>query len=655
VIGWGLLASGVPYCDLKENPDLVLEAAQRLENGSEMEDDLRNNMDTVLSHASSSKQARRDRIEALCKNRNDIDRGVAQLGKTMTARGGSPKPKKTKQDVPAVCEDPPMPFNQVRSMFSEKMKAIMMQDRGLLRKIFQKNDKDNKGVLNPTQFHDLGVEYELGLSPAESRNFMVQYTSGKPFMSFQDFFQNLLGFPHDFFSMKFDAKPKPEKNQQQLVKKLPKTTTDEKLASLFVRSLRKELYDVHQALTMGLTKERLDTHLTSSDVYRIFHCKGIELSKIEIQEIIDHYDFDCDGKIDYNELVYELLDLPLPKHVRDTLPAPRRTSRPPLGPRTKSLMEMLRQQCRRCAVSNSKLDHMFSVYDKDGSGSIAYDEVQGMVKEFHLEASGKDAAAVILDRFSPAGAMTYEEFCTDVVGLPQGAHQVRELDPEEERLNPQKLRESVSEAIKGKIYRNPNAVKKAFVMFDKDFGGSVSWPEFRDGFTSLGLPASKAQMKQLFNEFGPNGGQLSVKPWSRQLLGLDEDASPNKPSSRRHGGTPQLVPPGSGRPRSSLEALPVRGASKLSITPGARRVATADAALAPSQYLIRSASQGGRRTPDVLLRRPGTQGRMGSMRASTPGVPKAVLKTPELRVSTPTLEPIGEVNRARVELSSLAW
>merc|ERR1711967_110301 len=84
-----------------------------------------------------------------------------------------------------------MPFNQVRSMFSEKMKAIMMQDRGQLRKIFQRYDVDKKGVLTAQQFCQLCKDYEMGLSSDEAKAFMAQFTSGKPFMSFQDFFQNL--------------------------------------------------------------------------------------------------------------------------------------------------------------------------------------------------------------------------------------------------------------------------------------------------------------------------------------------------------------------------------------------------------------------------------------------------------------------------------
>ena len=85
---------------------------------------------------------------------------------------------------------------------------------------------------------------------------MTQFTSGKPFLSFGDFFTNLLGFPFDFFSMKFDqgAKKVERLDPNDLVKKLPSTTTDETVCCLFVRSLRRELYDVHRALTMGLKK-----------------------------------------------------------------------------------------------------------------------------------------------------------------------------------------------------------------------------------------------------------------------------------------------------------------------------------------------------------------------------------------------------------------
>lgn len=619
VIGWGLLASGVPYSDIKQHSDLMHEAAQQLEHGSEVDSAAKQKVDAMLSHAASSKHARRDRVQALCCNRSDVAKSIEPLGRTISSRDLSPKKiKAAPRPKVKKPEQGSMPFNQVRSMFSEKMKAIMMQDRGQLRKIFQKYDSDKKGILSAAQFHQLCCAYDLGLGEEESRAFLAQFTSGKPFMSFQDFFQNMLGFPYDFFQMKFaDNQPKKQTKDKELVTKLPPSTSDDKITSLFVRSLRRELYDVHMGLSLGLKKERDDAHLTADHIFKIFHSQGIELSKIEIAEIIDHYDFDCDGKVDYLEFIYELLDLPLPRQVRNILPVPRRTTRPPLGPRTKKLMEMLRAQCRKAAVSTKKLDHMFSVYDQDGSGSIAYDEVQGMVKEFHCEAEGKDAAAVVLERFSPSGAMNYDEFCSKVIGLPQGSHQAKEVDLEEERLNPLKLRERISESIKGKIYRNPAAVKKAFVMFDKDCGGSVSWPEFRDGFISLGLPASQKQMHQLFQEFSPSAnGEIKVKPFSKQLLFGAEEV-PAAQAARSRSCTPAvghagMAPeqPSLPRPKSSMDVAlkNSRGASRLSIRPGSTRSGNAVGSTTPAhaftaQYLIRPTT--GRTTE--IVRRPGSR------------------------------------------------
>jgi len=334
VIGWGLLASGVPYRDIQRRPDLMIEAAARLEDAQQAAPEARESIDHLLSHAASSKHARRDRVQALCVNRGDITKSVERLSRTISPeRHARPKqrmiPEKAKTPQP-----PSMPFNQVKSMFSEKMKAIMMQDRNQLRGVFNKYDTDEKGILSVPQFYQMCQAYELGLSMDESKAFMAQFTSGKPFMSFQDFFGNLLGFPHDFFTMKLDqgARISAKIDPNDLVKKLPPTTSEDTITSLFVRSLRRELYDVHTALSMGLKKDQHDTHLTSDNIFKIFHQQGIELSKTEIAEIMDHYDFDCDGKIDYMELVHELLDLPLPKQVRRALPVPRRTTRPPLGP-----------------------------------------------------------------------------------------------------------------------------------------------------------------------------------------------------------------------------------------------------------------------------------------------------------------------------------
>jgi len=479
---------------------------------------------------------RRDKLMAAMSIHDESTIKAATVATEQQRKLNKPRARKKREKQPS------MPINQLRSMFTEKMKAIMMQDRSLLRNIFAKFDTEKLGVLSVAQFHSLMKSVGIAISIPECKNFMLGFTGGKAYMAFADFFQNLLGFPHDFFQMKLTSVvPQKEKPERDLVRKLPEGTDANMLAAMFVRSLRKELYDVPASMRMVLRKERGQTGLNSNDIYRLFHMQGITLNKVELQEIIDHFDFDMDGMMNCAEMAHELLDLPLPGHIRNQLPVPRREVRPKLGARTRQLMELLRQQCRRAAVSHKKLDNMFTVYDKDGSGAIAYDEIQAMVKEFHIEVHGADAAALILDKFAPSGAMSYEDFCTKVVGLPPGSHKSKDVDAEEQRLRPQVLRDQISTAIKKKVYTDPSAIKRAFVMFDKDMGGEISQIEFQAGFKNLKLPATKKQVNELFNEYDQNGiGYLSTQEFAKHSMELEDEtprAAPSQKNSRR--GTPK--------------------------------------------------------------------------------------------------------------------
>jgi len=155
-------------------------------------------------------------------------------------------------------------------------------------------------------------------------------------------------------------------------------------------------------------------------------------------------------------------------------------------------------------------------------------------------------------------------------------------------------------------------------MFDKDCGGSVSWPEFRDGFISLGLPASQKQMHQLFQEFSPGAtGEIKVKPFSKQLLFGAEEV-PAAQAARSRSCTPAvglhagMAPeqPSLPRPKSSMDVAlkNSRGASRLSIRPGSTRSGNAVGSTTPAhaftaQYLIRPTT--GRTTE--IVRRPGSR------------------------------------------------
>lgn len=534
IIGWGLqssirLAGGNNPHRAPGYEELFEEASKSFHGASPSP-----GMTQLLDETSDSfgHATRRNKLNAAMRTHSEPTIAAAHANQLEEQERKFRPPPRKKRPPPAT-----MPMNQLRSMFSEKMKAIMMQDRALLRNIFAKFDTEKLGVLSTAQFHGLMSSIGIDVTLPECKNFMLGFTGGKAYMSFADFFQNLLGFPHDFFQMKLstvnhDAQKPPERD---LVRKLPETTSANQLAAMFVRSLRKELYDVGCSMRSVLRKEKNQNGLNSNDVYKLFHMQGITLNKVELQEIVDHFDFDMDGQMNCAELCHELLDLPLPGHIRNALPVPRRESRPKLGPRTRQLMELLRQQCRRAAVSHKKLDRLFTVYDTDGSGSIAYDEIQAMVKEFHLEVHGGDAAALILEKFAPSGAMSYEDFCTKVVGLPPGAHKSKDVDPAELRLRPQVLRDKISHAIKKKVYTDPSAIKRAFVMFDNDGGGEISKVEFQQGFKSMKLPATKKQVSELFGEYDARGtGYLGTKSFAMAALELEEeDFAPSPKAGRR--------------------------------------------------------------------------------------------------------------------------
>ena len=83
------------------------------------------------------------------------------------------------------------------------MKSLMMQDRTRLRKIFQKYDERKFGSLTVEQFQRALADFGVGMERQEAHDFMRKYSSMKSEISFDDFFQRLLGMPKDFFTMDF--------------------------------------------------------------------------------------------------------------------------------------------------------------------------------------------------------------------------------------------------------------------------------------------------------------------------------------------------------------------------------------------------------------------------------------------------------------------
>merc|ERR1712054_500612 len=97
---------------------------------------------------------------------------------------------------------------------------------------------------------------------------------------------------------------------------------------------------------------------------------------------------------------------------------PYHSERENLGMVSKSMVRKLAINCERAAAPPARIFSLFKSFDKDGSGSISYDEIESMVREFGCEVEGMNAAALLLERFTNGkGSMTYMEFVTNVIGL----------------------------------------------------------------------------------------------------------------------------------------------------------------------------------------------------------------------------------------------
>ena len=76
------------------------------------------------------------------------------------------------------------------------------------------------------------------------------------------------------------------------------------------------------------------------------------------------------------------------------------------GPHTTlQVLNKLRIIAERAAASPQKLSTMFQTYDQDGSGEIAYDEFDIMVKEMGCRVKGANSAEQLLERFDKQGLL----------------------------------------------------------------------------------------------------------------------------------------------------------------------------------------------------------------------------------------------------------
>ena len=145
-----------------------------------------------------------------------------------------------------------------------------------------------------------------------------------------------------------------------------------------------------------------------------------------------------------------------------------------------------------------------------------------------------DAASIVLAHFddSKNGMISYDEFVANTIGVSGIYHHQK---GHEGPPNTARVREAVSLGLKELMYNNPKAVKKAFEAFDADNQGQISFLEFRDGMSKIGVPINKKQLRRMFDDFDVAGnGILSVEEFKRAILGSAEDIIKNTPRGGVH-------------------------------------------------------------------------------------------------------------------------
>jgi len=411
-------------------------------------------------------------------------------------------------------------------MFQQRMQALLMQDKKQIKALWSKFDLENDGYLELDEFQK-ALEY-LGapLDTKLAKEFMKKFSSRNGHITYEDFFVNLIGLPRDFFGQRmkrskgFQA-PRDDNLPKQLSKLLPRNTPLEAIDKLFRTKLRKLLFNVDVCMFTVLKRPTPASKFMDRDgVFNVFNGLGIMCTQLELDQLMAYFDTRSGGRLGYKELAHELLKLPRPgaKH----LSAP---SRAPLSGRVKTLVECLRLNAERSAANPLSLIALFKKFDSDGSGTIAYDEMADMVREFGCNVDGADSASLLLQKYAPeSGAMSYVAFLTRVLGLRPDALR----DPGfPDRMSTPELQQEVAGNFKRELFTNQEAIVRAFKSFDRDGSGELSLREFIEGIQALQLPISSKQAKKMFQQYdNDNSGKVTIFELGEQLLQVPSTVVP---------------------------------------------------------------------------------------------------------------------------------
>jgi len=423
-----------------------------------------------------------------------------------------------------------VPLQQVRQMFQGRMQSIVMQNRKQVRQLFRTWDVNNKGELTADQFHKLLLEFGVNVDMPRALEIMNKFSSTKAgHISFNEFFFGLMGFPHDFFTMNLNAKDDSPDKSTNVRALLPQDMPQIQVEKLFKTRVRKMLFNVE--LVVNNVFERQSNGkggMNKDEFWTMLNANGMMLTQSELSEFFTHFDLNCDGIVGYYDFAHELLRLPRPGEMK--FQTSWHNKRPLIGDRGQRIFKRLREKCERTAAPPSALYQLFKTYDQDGSGCIAYDEMQELVRETGAGVEGKDMAAILLDKYSGGtGEIPYMKFITLVLELGEDAlNPPNKYGDRKSCITPEVV-QRVSTNVKNSIYSSEDALKRAFMLFDPDGSGECRVAEFMDGIKQLGLPITPQQMKLLFKEFSEGDENFTLKQLGKNVLAGGRTAAPPTP------------------------------------------------------------------------------------------------------------------------------
>ena len=115
-------------------------------------------------------------------------------------------------------------------------------------------------------------------------------------------------------------------------------------------------------------------YFNKDEFFTICKANNLMCTDAELDEIFRNFDRDDDGKINYLEFTHDLLNLPRPGSSK-YMGVKRGRADSRLSAHSQQILQKLVVLAERAACPPTTLANMFKIYDGDGSGMIAYDEM----------------------------------------------------------------------------------------------------------------------------------------------------------------------------------------------------------------------------------------------------------------------------------------